>query len=275
MQKHIHILISIVFLIFIGCNNEEKIILRKTDQISIISVLEKQDSLLIEGYNIWVRNNPRKGKVVMKLNEGSACAIIDTSKVDTIKGCIDHWYKIKNKDTIGWVFGSQTNIKSESSKETLLFLKQNNEKLKCENIDYDLISGKKEGYYSYLSSVIIFSGNTNLDTLNFQGKKVLFENKEYAKIIKKDINFDGFCDFIYTDNWTVSHGASNRYYFLYDLEKRGFIEDTSLPYRNGGIKINTIKKEVIIFCSYHDCESSYKFINKTFKKVSGEFTLEP
>lgn len=122
--KQIYKLFSIVFLILFGCKNEKRQILQKEDQISMIAVKKKRDSLLIEGDDILVKNNPRKGKLIMKLNEGDRCIIVDTSKVDTIRGFEDYWYQIKYKDTIGWVFGSQTNIKSKKSKETFLFLEQ-------------------------------------------------------------------------------------------------------------------------------------------------------
>ena len=124
MEQQIHKLYLLLFLILFGCKNEEKQVLQKEDQISSIAVTKKQDSLLIEGDNIWVRDNPTKGKVVMKLNEGDRCVIIDTGKTDSIKGHIDYWYQIKYRDTTGWVFGSQTNIKSARSEETKLFLEQ-------------------------------------------------------------------------------------------------------------------------------------------------------
>ena len=68
----------------------------------------------------------------MKLNEGDQCVLLDTGKIDTVNGFIDHWYQIEYRDTIGWVFGSQTNIKSENSRETRSFLEQ------MENFTYAL-----------------------------------------------------------------------------------------------------------------------------------------
>ena len=111
MTKQIYKVFPVVFIILFGCKNEEKQITQKEDSIPLITVKKKQDSLRIEGDNIWVRDIAKKGKIVMKLNEGDRCVILDTSKVDTIRGCIDYWYQIKCRDTIGWVFGSQTNIK--------------------------------------------------------------------------------------------------------------------------------------------------------------------
>lgn len=125
MTKQVYKLFTVLILIIFGCKNDEKQTSQNKNILPVNNFEEKeQDSLRIEGDNIWVRNMPKKGEVVMKLNQGDLCVILDTSKVDTIRGNIDYWYKIKHKDTIGWVFGSQTNIKTESSKETELFLEQ-------------------------------------------------------------------------------------------------------------------------------------------------------
>ena len=271
-QYYIGFLIAIIILF--GCKNKENQIQKNEDSFSVTISKKKQDSLHIEGHNIWIRDTPKKGKVVMKLNEGNRCVILDTSKLDTIKGYIDYWYQIKHNDTSGWVFGSQTDIKSERSKETLLFLKQNREKLKCDNINYafTFINQKKKPYL--LSSIILFAETDTLGILDFRGKGLYYDEIQSDLLRKEDYNFDGLCDFIFIDELSASHGAMDSYYFLYDLETKGFIEDTSLPKRNGGVIINANKREVIIYCSYHDCEGSYKFIDGKFKRVSGQFTLE-
>ncbi len=274
MKKQLCIGLSIAFMVLFGCKKKENQTQKNEDSFSVTIFKKEQDSLYIEGSNIWIRDNPKKGKILMKLNTGDRCVVLDTGKVDTIKGCIDYWYQIKHHDTIGWVFGSQTDIKSERSKETLLFLKQNREKLKCNNLDYTFINQKKKSYYT-LSNIILFAETDTLGVLDFREKALLSQEKKYAQIIKEDYNFDGLCDFIFIDDMSASHGSTDSYYFLYDLETKGFIEDTSLPKRNGGIKINANKKEVIIYCSYQDCEVSYKFIDGKFKRVSGTFTLEP
>ncbi len=254
MIKQIYKIFLVVFVIFFGCKNEKKQIIQKEIDISIDTI--EQELLYIEGKNIWVRDAPKKGKVVAKLNEDDRCVILDTSKIDTIKGQVDYWYKVKCNDTIGWVFGSQTNIKSESSKATQLFLKQNGDKLKCNNIDYKLIYNKKE---HYLSSVILFSGTTNLDTLNFL--KTTYNGIINPSVRIEDYNFDGLCDFILIDIMNASHGSTDCYFFFYDLETKGFISDRSTPMRSGSIQINKNKKEMIINCSPYDCKGYYKFID--------------
>jgi len=72
--------------------------------------LNKTKFLTILGKDIWVRDLPSKGKVVLKLNEGDKCQIIEKGKLEIIKGLPDYWYKIEFNKTEGWVFGSQTDM---------------------------------------------------------------------------------------------------------------------------------------------------------------------
>jgi hypothetical protein len=88
------------------------------------STLYSQKYLFIEGQNIWVRETPARGKVIMKLNTDDKCTILQIGQSETIRGNYDYWYKISYDDKIGWVFGSQTSIKTEESKYNLIFSKQ-------------------------------------------------------------------------------------------------------------------------------------------------------
>lgn len=72
---------------------------------------EKKETLLIEGTDIWIRETPSTGEVVMKLNTGDECEILHKGKSETIRGNFDYWYKIRFNRNVGWVFGSQTSIK--------------------------------------------------------------------------------------------------------------------------------------------------------------------
>ena len=197
MVKQAYILIVTLILILCGCKDGNQSIKNKEPN-SVIKKIE----LNIEGDNIWVRDIPKRGNVVMKLNQGDRCVIIDTSELDTIKGAIDYWYKIKYNDTIGWVFGSQTNIKTESSKKNQLYLEQNHKKLSCDNIDYQFINDNEN---RYLLSLVIYSGDNHIDTISFKGKKIHAQKKEWVQnFIKQDYNFDSIyivdnkrIDFIY------------------------------------------------------------------------------
>ena len=66
------------------------------------------DKLIIIGDQIWVRDRPTDGKVVMKIDEGTECRILQKGKYEVIKGIPDYWYKIRYRGQEGWVFGSQT-----------------------------------------------------------------------------------------------------------------------------------------------------------------------
>ena len=72
---------------------------------------ENVTQLIIEGKDIWVRDAPVTGKVVMKLNEGDECWILGKTGFEIIRGMADWWYLIEFEGKKGWVFGSQTDVK--------------------------------------------------------------------------------------------------------------------------------------------------------------------
>ena len=75
------------------------------------------DELIIKGNDIWVRNKPIIGEVVIKLNQGERCKIIEKGPKDQVKNSYDYWYKIEYKGKSGWVFGSQTD---KNTNETIV-----------------------------------------------------------------------------------------------------------------------------------------------------------
>lgn len=79
--------------------------------LSIPSQKKYIDTLLIEGVNIWVRSEPKTGNVIMRLNNGNECYVLEKGEKQTIRGNTDYWYKIEYQKKEGWVFGSQTSIK--------------------------------------------------------------------------------------------------------------------------------------------------------------------
>ncbi|MBW1298811.1 hypothetical protein [Aquimarina litoralis] len=122
--EQISLLFLLIFVIFTGCKKNYKANTIEQEKTPVVISPSKQKTLTIIGDNIWVRDYPKKGKVVLKLNQGNRCVVLDTSNIDTTRGYIDYWYQIKYKDTIGWVFGSQTNLMTTDSKNTDLFLMQ-------------------------------------------------------------------------------------------------------------------------------------------------------
>ena len=68
--------------------------------------------LIIEGKDIWVRSAPSTGEVIMKLNTGDKCEVLEKGKFEGIRDMYDYWYKIKFNNQVGWVYGSQSNLKT-------------------------------------------------------------------------------------------------------------------------------------------------------------------
>lgn len=112
-MKLANILFGITVFFILSCgsndskNNENS---RVTDEIT--SQKDTNRYLTIEGKDIWIRNKPETGNVIMKLNTGDKCILLEKGKEQNIRGHIDFWYKIIYRDTEGWVFGSQTSLKS-------------------------------------------------------------------------------------------------------------------------------------------------------------------
>ena len=114
--------IYILFIIFIfSCQTQEDKATGKetkntetfeTQDVNSEDEIEQIKQLTIEGKNIWVRETPTTGDVIMKLNTGDVCKILEKGEEVQVKNMLDKWYKIEFNDTIGWVFGSQTNLKT-------------------------------------------------------------------------------------------------------------------------------------------------------------------
>ena len=71
---------------------------------------QTESYLIIHGKDIWVRDIPETGKVVLKLNKGDKCRVLEKGKLAAVHGRPDYWYKIEFDNTEGWVFGSQTDL---------------------------------------------------------------------------------------------------------------------------------------------------------------------
>jgi hypothetical protein len=106
---------SLVFIsIFWGCKSHTNSN-KSENEIDSITVSQIEDAYLnIIGNDIWIREKPTDGEVIMKLNDGNNCKIIEKGKEESIKGVSDFWYKIEFEGNVGWVFGSQTSIKQEN-----------------------------------------------------------------------------------------------------------------------------------------------------------------
>lgn len=114
MKYYQSILISLLLIIF-SCDSDEK-----NNEVDTFPVYETDPNielndtpqLIIEGKDIWIRDEPVTGDVLMKLNTGDICEVLEKGKKVQVRDMLDHWYKINFNDTVGWVFGSQTNLKT-------------------------------------------------------------------------------------------------------------------------------------------------------------------
>ena len=120
-MKRIHFISGIVgILIFTSCTNQstnENILndtIKKsginTDSVYTESRMPSEEFLVIHGRDIWVRDVQVTGQVVMKLNEGDRCRILNKSELSLVKGLPDYWYQVEFNNKKGWVFGSQTSL---------------------------------------------------------------------------------------------------------------------------------------------------------------------
>lgn len=113
MKKHA-LLILLFIIILNSCFSQEN------NEIENKNKVQDCQNLIIEGNRIWVREQPKTGKVVCVLNNGETCSILEKGEEQIIRGNKDFWYKIKHENKIGWVFGSQTSIKQHASFEPFL-----------------------------------------------------------------------------------------------------------------------------------------------------------
>lgn len=88
----------------------------KTDSVAVTTEEKPADSktefVTIVGNDIWVRDKPATGEVIIKLNDGDRCEFRRRKyHFEVIRGKADYWYLIKYNGKEGWVFGSQTDWK--------------------------------------------------------------------------------------------------------------------------------------------------------------------
>ena len=115
-------------------------------------------SAKIIGDNIWVRNSPTNGDVIMYLENNTQVKLLGFCCNETIKGKNNYWYKIDLGGKKGWVFGSQLRFLDEK------FNKAKNPPKK------DLKDWIPSSLYKNLKSYWAFNGKTNaLVGLPFRG----------------------------------------------------------------------------------------------------------
>ena len=198
MKKVIIILFISIFVF--ACKKENKD--NKNSQTTTVQTQKNNKSLKIIGNQIWVRQTPSVGKVIMKLDNGTTCKIIQKGKKETIKSQTDYWYKIEYNGKQGWVFGSQTNLRQQektASNNSLLTKKEinnfvksfinsspsNKEQFKDFFIDDSLFEISNPGAFVFVKKISyndFFAQNKFLNELKDLNKKII-----YNKIPKFDM----------------------------------------------------------------------------------------
>lgn len=64
----------------------------------------------VVGDQIWVRAKPVDGEVVMKLNDGDLCILLEKGQYQEIRNMTGHWYKINYEGQEGWIYGAQLDL---------------------------------------------------------------------------------------------------------------------------------------------------------------------
>lgn len=108
----------IIFLVVsqLSCKKKQQVI-NDTNTVEYSDSVNISDTqtLKIIGNQIWVREKPTTGDVIMKLDDGTKCKVLEKGKKQTIKGISDYWYKIEYQGKKGWVFGSQTSLRQKQT----------------------------------------------------------------------------------------------------------------------------------------------------------------
>lgn len=143
MYKYTIFLLVIIFIFSCQSQEEPKTPIKTINTHTAVNQNNKQHKnmqetkqLIIEGKNIWARKTPVTGDVLMKLNTGDVFKILEVGEEMQIKNMLDKWYKIEFNDTIAWVFGSQTNLKTGKTakiEDFNTFIKKNAENILKQN----------------------------------------------------------------------------------------------------------------------------------------------
>lgn len=104
-----------------------------TTQLDEILVYQFPTALVVQGKDIWVRDNPKTGNVVMKLNTGDSCRVLERGPFQIIRTKPNYWYKIEFNGTQGWLFGAQSDLPPpDHAGELMVFWKDYHDRV-CTN----------------------------------------------------------------------------------------------------------------------------------------------
>lgn len=70
------------------------------------------NELIINVERVWMLNTPFSDDLSYQLSAGDTCEILSRGKKMILNGMEDYWYKVKFNEKTGWIFGSETNLKT-------------------------------------------------------------------------------------------------------------------------------------------------------------------
>ncbi len=160
------------------------------------------DTLTIIGNQIWIRETPKTGKVVLKLDNKTVCTLLEKGIKDTIREQIDYWYKIKFNNQEGWIFGSQTtkSMTNYVPNDFKPFIKDFLQNCFIDKNTDSLLQYKSPIIYKYINKKIGFTRyhNPGITCIPQEYDDHNYYSKNYPKINldfypEKELK-DGFCD---------------------------------------------------------------------------------
>ena len=210
----------------------------------------------IIGDNIWVRNSPVNGRVIMYLENNTNVKLLEYGTKETIRGKTNYWYKIKVNGKTGWVFGSQLRITDSK-----------NDKLKTppKTSILDYISAS---YYNNLVSYWSFNGSLNAQkgnsfssstySLSYGSDRFGNYSSSFNDNSRLSTNLTGaFTNKDFTLSFWVNASTygnnkifkiidSNEKYFSIDFNQGQIVLETTAPGSYWGTNTNKIKSSSYI-----------------------------
>jgi len=233
-----------------SCNKEVKTV--ATIKKATATPIKVTDTLSIIGNKIWIRETPKTGKVILKLDNRTVCALLEKGIKDTIREQIDYWYKIEYHNQEGWIFGSQTtkSITNYTQDNFKPFLKEFLQNCFMSKNTDSLLRYKSPTIYKYIDKKIGFTRfyNPGITCIPQGYNTNNYLNEKYPKI---KLNFypekelkNGFCE-------KSSNNDGVYYHYIKKLPKYPIWKNDKDDYEITAIKLpenykNNPKIEVII-----------------------------
>lgn len=232
-----------------------------------------QDRLIIHGKDIWVRDEPATGKVVMKLNEGDKCTVLKEGFVEMIRGDADYWYKIEFNGQEGWVFGSQTSYKNQSKPIVADAANALWEKFKKHYLDWVTKANEMQGLPNEDNWKYVFENNGETFKVNWEGEGPTLttystdnhSNSSILLYIKTELQ-EGAAGF--TNSWKTYVGLlfNNSFTLFRSLDLKGKVEKL-MPLNSDEFVIFTYQDTGDGVVMFHESYYTIYYINVAQQSV--------